>query len=242
MERAADTYMSHLAVQRTRVTSRPLLHQLLEPGDEAVDPKLAHAFVLQWTALSMHCQEHGERYAIEASHRCREVGERALSQTMLDLAGEAIDRYRRIADDSRISTQRWNERHEPHVDHTMLLMRRPPDSVLRLFSHLERLLAGPRPWTYLAALVEIEACAAALTRIAPELQDELRSTERGRPGQAMADMTALLDHKPERLAPLLEAANATLERIGDILDDCVIAAANLASRRDRGAQDQRREL
>lgn len=235
---ALSAYQDQLAGARRRLKDRSQLRALVGPEAE---PELLHAFLIQWAALSVQLQERTEHFLVEASRRCAEVGEHELALTLLQIASEAIDRYRMVADDTRTLAQLWNAHRQPTVDLTYLLTQPATASMKRLHAHAHALVAGPQPWTELAALYEADAMVGSVAeRVTAQarrlLGDEvgacLRSLEaiaqlnqRSSLGRTMA---SFLDHNPERVPRMAEIGVRTLEIYGDFLVECCEAAGRLS--------------
>lgn len=205
------------------------------------DPRLVHGLLMQWSALSVQLQEPCERLLVSASHRCGRVDEHPLAMSLLYLASEAIDRYRIIADDARLLTQLWNQRHEPHLDHTALLTQPSPESVRRLLAFFDALVASDEPWAVLAAIHELDAMVVAVAplivgQVEGLLGDEYLSALRTLASVSDLDqqprtqqtLDRFLERFPARLDPMVAAGSRTLDLYANFLADCSVAALNLA--------------
>lgn len=241
MSTALHAYENQIGRARRRLKDRPQLRQLM--GDDAT-AELLHAFLIQWAALSVQLQEPAERYLVEASRRCSAVGEHRLALTLLQIASEAIDRYRLVAHDSRTLAQLWNARHEPNINLTWLMTQPSTMGMQRLHAHHQSLVASPQPWTQLAAIYEADAMLGSVVeRVTQQarrlLGDEIRACLRsldaiahfGERSSLAPTMVAFLETNPERVDPMVSAAERTLEIYGDFLIECCTAAANLSYRR-----------
>ncbi|PRQ02544.1 hypothetical protein ENSA5_21890 [Enhygromyxa salina] len=243
MSKALIAYQDRLAGARQRLKERAQLRVLM--GPEA-DPELLHAFLIQWAALSVQLQEPAEHFLVEASRRCAGLGEHGLSLRLLQIASEAIERYRLLADDTRTLAQLWNGRRLPPLDLTYLLTQPQTPSMKRLHAGYEALVNGPEPWALLAARYEAEAMlgsiAAQVTAQAERLLGAdvrpcLRSvealanfTERGSLDKTMV---AFLEASPARVERMSEVGERTLQIYADFLVECCVAATNLSTWRDR---------
>lgn len=243
MSTALDTYQDRLEGARRGLKDRQALRILM--GAE-VSPALLHAFLIEWAALTMQLQEPAERFLVEASRRCAEVGEQNLSLSLLQIAGEAIERYRLVADDTRRLAQLWNARRLPHINLTELLTQSATASMKRLHARQQSQVDGPRPWTQLAAVYEAEATLGSVAaRVSAQAEHILGADVRSclRSLDALANyqergslnrtMVQFLDANPERVDRMAETGECTLEIYMDFLGECCVAAANLSSAHDR---------
>jgi hypothetical protein len=246
MPTALTEYESRLGHARRRIKDRPELKRLMS-ADAA--PELLHAFLIQWAALSMQLQEPAERFMVEASRRCSEVGEHRLALTFLQIASEAIDRYRLVANDTRTLAQLWNRRHarqvgrnQPTIELTHLLTQPSTLAMKRLHAHHQGLVSGPQPWLQLGAIYEADAMLGTVVeRVTQQarrlLGEEVRSCLRsldaiahfGERSSLAPTMIAFLDMNPERVDPMVATAERTLEIYGEFLIECCTVATDLAS-------------
>jgi hypothetical protein len=239
------TYQERLAGARRSLKDRQELRILMAAE---VSPVLLHAFLIQWAALSMQLQEPAERFLVEASRRCAEVGEHRLSLMLLQIASEAIERYRLVADDTRRLAQLWNARRLPHINLTELLTQSSTTSMKRLHASQQSQVDGPRPWTHIAAVYEAEATLGSVAErvsaqaerlLGTDVRNCLRSLdalanfqERGSLGRTMVEF---LDANPDRVGRMVETGEHTLEIYVDFLAECCVAAANLESHHEHQA-------
>jgi hypothetical protein len=243
MSTALTEYESRLARARRRIKDRPELQQLMSSG---ATPELLHAFLIQWAALSVQLQEPAERFMVEASRRCSGVGEHRLALTFLQIAGEAIERYRLVANDTRTLAQLWNRRGQPTIELTHLLTQPPTSAMKRLHAHHQALVSGPQPWLQLAAIYEADAMLGTVVeRVTQQaerlLGDEVRSCLRsldaiahfGERSSLAPTMIAFLDKNPERVDPMVAIAERTLEIYGEFLLECCAVANDLSFWPDR---------
>jgi hypothetical protein len=243
MSKALHAYEKHIAHARRRLKDRPELKRLM--GPEAT-PELLHAFLIQWAALSVQLQEPAERFLVEASRRCSEVGEHRLALTFLQIAGEAIDRYRLVAHDTRTLAQLWNSRREPMINLTWVLTQPSTPAMQRLHAHHQSLVSSAQPWTQLAAIYEADAMLGTVVeRVTQQarrlLGDEVRSCLRsldaiahfGERSSLAPTMIQFLDANPERVEPMADTAEHTLEIYGDFLIECCATATDLSHWPDR---------
>ncbi|KIG15146.1 hypothetical protein DB30_05846 [Enhygromyxa salina] len=243
MSTPLDTYQDRLAGARQGLKNRQELRILMAAE---VSPALLHAFLIQWAALTMQLQEPAERFLVEASRRCAEVGEHKLSLSLLQIAGEAIERYRMVADDTRRLAQLWNARRLPHINLTDLLTQSATTSMRRFHESQQLQVDGPRPWTQLAAVYEADATLGSLAgRVTAQaeclLGADVRSCLRSldalanfeERGSLSRTMVEFLDANPERVDRMAEAGERTLDLYMDFLRECCIAAANLSLHHDR---------
>jgi hypothetical protein len=243
MSTPLDTYQDRLAGARQCLKDR---HELRVLMSAEVSPALLHAFLIQWAALTMQLQEPAERFLVEASRRCAEVGEHRLSLSLLQIAGEAIERYRLVADDTRRLAQLWNARRLPHMNLTDLLTQAATPSMKRFHARQQSQVEGPRPWTQLAAVYEADATLGSVAgRVTAQAERLLGADVRSclssldalahfqERGTLSRTMVEFLRANPERVDHMAEAGEATLEIYMDFLRECCIAAANLASHHER---------
>lgn len=237
MSDALHAYEDQIAAARGRLKERAELRGLVGADTEAV---VLHAFLIEWASLSIQLQEPAERFLVEGSRRCSEVGEHRLSITMLQIASEAIDRYRLVADDTRRLAQLWNGRRRSLLNLTNLLTQSPTPSMRRLHNYSQSLVAGPQPWAQLAVIYETDAMLGSVVeRVVGQarrlLGDDVDSclssldaianfSERGTLGRTMV---AFLDANPERVDRMVETGCHTLEIYGDFLQECYDAASHL---------------
>jgi hypothetical protein len=238
MTAALRAYQDQLADARRRLKDRSELRGLV--GSD-VDSELLHAFLIQWAALSVQLQERTEHFLVEASRRCAEVGEHDLALTLLQIAAEAIDRYRLVADDTRTLAQLWNARRQPSLDLTYLLTQPATVSMKRLHAHAHALVSGPQPWTQLAALYEADAMLGSVAERVTSQARQLLGDEVGaclRSLEALAGlnqrsslgrtMASFLERNPERVTRMAETGVRTLEIYGDFLVECCETAGRLS--------------
>ncbi|NVB40734.1 hypothetical protein G6O69_23040 [Pseudenhygromyxa sp. WMMC2535] len=210
---------------------------LLQPG---VDPARLHAFSLQWSALSLKLLEESERFLLEGSYRCQAVREYQLGRDMLTLARGSIPRYRRLADHARDLVEQWNERRSVQIGHTQLLTQQTPPSLLRLLQRRRSLLESDAPWTFLAAIHEVDAL---LTLLGPLLLQRAEEAQLQPGVRLYTDVVAMSEARtaeildsflrasPHRVDTLLAAGEDVLNNYADFLAECAIAALNLATAR-----------
>jgi hypothetical protein len=243
MVKALHAYENQIAFARRRLKDRPQLQQLM--GAEAT-PELLHAFLIQWAALSVQLQEPAERFLVEASRRCSQVGEHRLALTFLQIASEAIDRYRLVAHDTRTLAQLWNSRREPMINLTWLLTQPPTAAMQRLHAHQQALVSSSQPWLQLAAIYEADAMLGTVVErvtgqarrlLGEEVRSCLRSLDAiahfGERSSLAPTMIAFLEATPERVDPMVAAAERTLEIYGDFLIECCATATHLSHWPDR---------
>jgi hypothetical protein len=256
MSIALTEYDSRLARARRRIKDLPEL-QLLMSSDAT--PELLHAFLIQWAALSVQLQEPAERFMVEASRRCSGVGEHRLALIFLQIAGEAIERYRLVANDTRTLAQLWNRRYvqpghqsgrvgrgQPMIELTHLLTQPATTAMKRLHAHHQALVSGPQPWLQLAAIYEADAMLGTVVeRVRRQaerlLGDEVRSCLRsldaiahfGERSSLSPTMIAFVDKNPERVDPMVSTAEHTLEIYGEFLLECCAVATDLSFWPDR---------
>lgn len=242
MSDALNAYRAQLDPARRRFKDRPELRQLM---DADVDPELVHAFLIQWASLSVQLQEPAERFLVEASRRCAEVGKHRLSLTLLQIAAEAIERYRLVADDTRRLAQLWNVRRRPSLDLTYLLTQPATPSMKRLHAHYHSLVTSPQPWAQIAASYEADATLGSVVEqvgvqirrlLGEDIHASLRSLdalahfdERSSLAQAMV---SFLDANPERVDHMAATAERTLEIYADFLCECCSSAPGLSATPD----------
>lgn len=239
MSTALSAYRDLLAAPRRRLKEEPELRKLMSPN---ADPELLHAFLIEWAALSVQLQEPAERFLVEASRRCSQVGEHRLARAFLQIASEAIDRYRLVAHDTRTLAQLWNQSREPAMDLTFLLTQPQTPAMARLHQHHELLVSGSQPWTQLAAIYEADAMLGSVVeRVIGQAQrllgDRVRAClrsldaiahfgERSSLGRTMA---AFLEANPERLQAMVDTGVRTLDIYGDFLIECTATASQLST-------------
>jgi hypothetical protein len=253
MSIALTEYENRLARARRRIKDRPELQHLMSSD---ATPELLHAFLIQWAALSVQLQEPAERFMVEASRRCSGVGEHRLALIFLQIAGEAIERYRLVANDTRTLAQLWNRRYvqaghqsnrgQPTIELTHLLTQPATSAMKRLHAHHQALVSGPQPWLQLAAIYEADAMLGTVVeRVTQQAQrllgEEVRSCLRsldaiahfGERSSLAPTMIAFLDKNPERVDPLVATAERTLEIYGEFLLECCAVASDLSFWPDR---------
>jgi hypothetical protein len=241
MSTVLHAYESRLGRARRRVKDRPELRRLMEADATA---ELLHTFLIQWAALSVQVQEPAERFLVEASRRCSEVGEHRLALTFLQIAGEAIDRYRLVANDTRTLAQLWNAKREPTMELTYLLTQPSTPAMQRLHAHHQALVSSSQPWMQLAAIYEADAMLGTVvervtTQARRLLGEEVRSCLRsldaiahfGERSSLAPTMIAFLEANPERVDPMIATAERTLEIYAEFLIEC--CATDLSSRPKR---------
>jgi hypothetical protein len=76
-------------------------------------PELLHAFLIQWAALSVQVQEPAERFLVEASRRCSEVGEHrlALPEPLVERVEPLSQRLPKTAEEAAASKLSLSERY-----------------------------------------------------------------------------------------------------------------------------------
>jgi hypothetical protein len=244
MSTALHEYENRLARARRRIKDRPELKRLMSIDATA---ELLHAFLIQWASLSVQLQEPAERFMVEASRRCSEVGEHRLALTFLQIAGEAIDRYRLVANDTRTLAQLWNRRYAQQpgrgqpIELTQLLTQPSTSAMKRLHAHHQGLVSGSQPWLQLAAIYEADAMLGTFVeRVTQQARRLLGEEVRGclRSLDAIAHfsecsslaptMITFLDKNPERVDPMAATAERTLEIYGEFLIECCTVATSLS--------------
>lgn len=245
MTAALHAYESALEPARQRIAELEQLRGLL--SSEASDgPSQLHAFLIQWSSLSVQLHEPNEQFLADASQRCAELGETKLALTLLHIALDAIDVYRLLADDTRALAHLWNRRRLPHLDLTSLLTQPVTQAIRRCYEHQTQLVLSAEPWAELAAVFEVHSVFASLaddtvaaaTRL---LGEEARAGLRALPALKQAHtksllttaMQTLLTAHPERRAAMIAAGQRTLELYADFLLECLVAGFNLSSWQDR---------
>ncbi|MFV8749139.1 hypothetical protein ACNOYE_01165 [Nannocystaceae bacterium ST9] len=233
-----DELHRRLAPARCRLVGRDAVQALIDPD---ADPALVHGFMVQFAALSVQLQEPAEQFLVAASQRCEELGERGLARALLRLAADAIDHYRLFADDARVLALQWNARQQPELDLTGLLIQPNTPAMRRIFALHGQMILGDEPWTELALVCEIEALIAAVAPLlvlhaerclGSGIRAGMRSVVglaiAGDRGRARATMAMLLADHPGRLPAIVRASERMLDHYGEFLDDCMVAAVNLA--------------
>lgn len=233
-----------LADARFALAEREAVAHLLAPE---VDPTLLLGFMVEFAALSVQLQEPVEQFLVAASGRCEQLGERKAARELLRLAHDAIERYADFADDTRALTLRWNAAHQPELDLTGLLTQPNTRAMRRLFALHNQLVTSDEPWAELALICELESMTAAVAPLLVlhaerRLGADIRSGMRGVIGTAVAGdrgrartcLAQLFVDDPARLATIVHTSERLLELYGDFLDDCMVAALNLARWRERG--------
>jgi hypothetical protein len=191
-------------------------------------------------------QEPAEQFLVAASQRCEEIGERRLARSLLRLALDAIDHYRLFADDARVLALRWNDNHRPELDLTWLLTQPSTPTMQRIFALHGQQITSDEPWAELALICEIEALIAAAApllvllaerRLGSDIRAGMRSVVSlamaGDRGRARATLGELLAEHPERLSTIVHTSEQMLGLYAEFLDDCMVAAVNLANWRQR---------
>jgi hypothetical protein len=244
MSTALHEYEDRLTRARRRIKDRTELKRLMSADATA---ELLHAFLIQWAALSVQLQEPAERFLVEASRRCSEVGEHRLALTFLQIASEAIDRYRLVANDTRTLAQLWNRRYaqqpdrsQPTIELTQLLTQPSTPAMKRLHAHHQGLVSGSQPWLQLAAIYEADAMLGTVVDrvtqqarrlLGEEVRGCLRSLDAiahfGERSSLAPTMIMFLDKNPERVDPMAATAERTLEIYGEFLIECCTVATNL---------------
>lgn len=238
-----DRLTRELAEARFALSERDAVQTLLEPE---VDPTLLLGFMVEFAALSIQLQEPVEQFLVAASWRCDQLGERELADTLLRLALDAIERYADFADDARALILRWNDQHRPELDLTGLLTQPNTRAMRRIFALHNQLVTSDEPWAELALIYEIESMTAAVgpllvlhaeRRLGPDIRSGMRgvigTAVAGERGRARASLARLLAEQPDRLATIARTSERLLDRYGEFLDDCMVAAVNLAHWRER---------
>lgn len=236
------SYEDSLVGSRQRLKDQPQLRLMM--GADA-EPQHLHAFLVQWAALTIQVQEPAERLLVAASRRCSEVGEHRLSLALLQIASEAIERYRLVADDTRRLAQLWNQRWPVHLNMTELLTQPPSRATKRLHGYQLELIEGPQPWTQLAVVYEIEAALAAVaqrvrdhaeTLLGADVRGCLRSLESiahfAVRGSLRRAMITFLDAGPERVEPMAAAGEHCSGIYLDFLVECCVAGSALIHQSD----------
>lgn len=236
---ALHAYENAMESARRRLDERDELRRL---NDAGTDPGLVHAFLIQWTSLSVQLHEPLELFLAEASRRCAALGESKLALSLLHVAVEAIEVYRLLADDTRALAQLWNSRRLPHLDLTSLLTQPATQAIRHSHEHQRQLVLGAEPWAELAAVFEIHARLAAtadrtieqVTRLfgedaRPGLRSLRMLAQHGRESSLHRTTLAFLTAHPEHLTTLVAAGTRTLDLYADFLVECSVAGFNLAS-------------
>jgi hypothetical protein len=238
-EMMLDALRLELAPARCRLADLDAVQALIDP---TVEPALLLGFMVQFAALSVQLQEPAEQFLVAASQRCEEAGERRLARSLLRLAADAIDHYRLFADDARVLALQWNACEQPELDLTWLLTQPNTHAMKRIFALHGQMVSGDEPWAELAMICEIEALmasAAPLLVLHAErllgsgIRGGMRSVvslaTAGDRGRARATLAELLAERPERLPTIVHTSQRMLGHYGEFLDDCMVAAVNLAN-------------
>jgi hypothetical protein len=238
-EAMLDALHRAMTPARQRLADRPAVQALIDPD---VEPVLVLGFMVQFAALSVQLQEPAEQFLVTASQRCEEMGERRLALSLLRLAADAIDHYRLFADDARVLALQWNAHQQPELDLTWLLTQPSTRAMRKIFALHGHMAGGDEPWAELAMVCEIEAliaAAAPLLVLHAErlLGSGIRAGMRsmaglaiaGDRGRARATLAELLVAHPERLPKIVDASERMLVHYGEFIDDCMVAAVNLAN-------------
>lgn len=233
-----DALRQELAPARCRLADRDAVQLLIDPS---TDPALLLGFMVQFAALSVQLQEPAEQFLVAASQRCEELGERRLARSLLRLAADAIDHYRLFADDVRVLAMQWNAREQPELDLTWLLTQPNTRAMQRIFVLHGQMVGSDEPWAELAMICEIEALIAAAapllvlhaegllgSGIRAGMRSMVSLAVAGNRGRARATLAELLVEHPERLPTIVHASERMLGHYGEFLDDCMVAALNLA--------------
>lgn len=233
-----EVLRNELAPTRCRLAQSEAVQALLDPN---ADPALMLGFMVQFAALCVQLQEPAEQFLVAASQRCEELGERRLARSLLRLAGDAIDHYRLFADDARVLALRWNARQRPELELTGLLTQPCTPAMQRIFALHAEQIASDQPWAELALVCEIEAMIAAAAplfvllaerRLGSDIRGGMRSVVSlamaGDRGRARMTLAELLAEHPERLPTIVHTSERMLGLYAEFLDDCMVAAVNLA--------------
>jgi len=238
MTSALHAYEAAIEPARQRLSARGELRALLGPQ---ADPAHLHAFLIQWSAISIQLHEPTEQFLAEASRRCAELGEPSLALTLLHIAVDAIDIYRLLADDARTLAQLWNTRRLPHLDMTSLLTQPATPAIRRMHQLHRDLVFGSTPWAELAGVFEIQALLASVAdRVVEQttrlLGDEvhpglcsLRTLSRHGDSSLTQTMAAFLDANPTRHAAMVGAGTRMLDLYAEFLHESWVASFNLAN-------------
>ena len=252
MSSPLHAYHRGLEHARAELLSRSELRELVDPATPAAR---LHAFLIQWTTLSLQLQEPTEQIFVEASRRCEDLGRSQLSLTMLRLAADSIARYRLVANDTRVLVGLWNERQNkrrlPTLNLTQVLTQQHSAAVRDLHQLQRTLASSARPWTVLASIFEAEAMLASVAprvashaeaMIGPEVKRGMRCVEDiarlAHSGRLPTTMAELLRGDPDTLELSVDTGVHTLQLYQRFLGECSVAATNLAARSDgRPADD-----
>lgn len=239
LEASLHAYTCRIEPARRRLRQRPHVRAIV---DADRDTRLLHAFLIQWSALSVQLKEPVERFLAAASRRCAELSEHELARGLLRIASDAIERYRCVADDTRVLVELWNRRQGPRIDLTYLLTQPGPPSLAKTFAFHEQLLTGCHPWAELAAIYEVEAM---LASFAPQLARLAEAVVGSPPQPGLSSVAvprvsgtrrAMADHlarHPDQLERMVVTGERALELYAEFLGDCQGAACHLAAWRER---------
>jgi len=160
----------------------------------------------------------------------------------LRLAADAIDHYRHFADDARVLALRWNATERPELDLTWLLTQPSTEAMGQIHALHGQLITSDQAWAELALVCEIEALLAAAAPLfvlhaerllGSDIRAGLRSlvglAMAGDRGRARTTMAELLAEHPERLSAIVHASERALDLYGEFIDECMVAAINLAN-------------
>lgn len=245
MTAALHAYERALEPTRRRVTELGQLRGLLSSKTSDA-PSQLHAFLIQWTSLSVQLHEPNEQFLADASQRCAELGETKLALTLLHIALDAIDVYRLLADDTRTLAHLWNGRRLPRLDMTSLLTQPITQAIRRCYEHQTQLVFGAEPWAELAAMFEVhtlfasladDLVAAATRLLGEDARAGLRTLHALKQARSNSLLTTamqtVLTTHPERHADMVAAGQRTLELYAEFVLECLVAGFNLSSWQSR---------
>jgi hypothetical protein len=231
--RTTTEYDRRLAPARARLAHGRLVTEILAPN---VDADLLERFLIAYCALGVQMTEPVEGWIRRAGERCVAVGEAAIGRALVRHARAEAGHDRMLADDARTLAQRRQRHGRVAPDVEALLAHAATPAIRRYVELHEATIAGPTPCAQIAVELEVENLStvhgpAFIARCTETLGGDVRAgltflhdhveLDVGHTRFNRAQLTRLLERRPELLAPLVAAGTEALAAYGDFLDECI---------------------
>lgn len=211
---------------------------------ENPDPVVLELFLIEYCALGVAMTEPVEGWIRRAGQRCEELGFADVGAFLSSHANDEKDHHVLFVNDTHWLVNRWNEKHDRHLDAERFLTQPLTPGVIRYRALHEETISGPAPYCQLVIEFEIERLSltygsAALSKIVSVLgpraiQGLQFLAERvkqvsGHTSHTEAQLNQLLRHMPSALSILTETAGKALNAYGQYLNDCLDLASKEAA-------------
>jgi hypothetical protein len=232
-------YGPNVQAFRLALSQNPVWRFLEDP-----DPLVLELFLIEYCALGVAMTEPVEGWIRRAGERCKERGFADVGSFLLSHAEHEKDHHLLFVSDTRWLVNRWNNKHDRHLDAERLLTQPLTPGVVSYRALHEATISGDAPYCQLAIEFEIERLSltygvAAMSKIVSVLGAQAIQglqflaqhvkQDIGHTSLNEAQLNQLLRHMPSALSVLTETAGKALEAYSQYLSDCLELASKEAA-------------